>query len=124
MRRAWAAFSLVDFDGVLRELDSEVVVVPFGAAMEGKSYRGHDGVLGWWRDEILVSWEHFQVFPERFQRVGERLLVAGRWNARGRGSGVDLDIPATWVIEVRDGKIVYWQTYTDHAQARRDIGLD
>jgi ketosteroid isomerase-like protein len=124
VRRAWAAFSRVDFDGVLRDLDPEVVVVPFGAAMEGKSYEGHAGVLGWWRDEILVNWEHFQVFPERFERVGERLLVTGRWNARGSESGVDLDIPATWVIEVRDAKIVYWQTYTDHAQARRDIGLD
>ena len=124
MRRGWAAFSRVDFDGVLRLLDPEVVVVPFGAAMEGKSYRGHEGVLEWWRDEILVTWEHFQVFPETFERVGERLLVTGRWNARGSESGVDLDIPATWVIEVRDGKIVYWQTYTDHAQARRDIGLD
>jgi ketosteroid isomerase-like protein len=124
VRRGWAAFSRVDYDGVLRELDPEVVVVPFGAAMEGKSYRGHEGVLEWWRDEILVNWEVFQVFPETFERVGERLLVTGRWNARGSESGVDLDIPATWVIEVRDGKIVYWQTYTDNAQARRDIGLD
>lgn len=32
--------------------------------------------------------------------------------------------PASWVVEVRDGKIAYWQTYTDHAQARRDIGFD
>jgi ketosteroid isomerase-like protein len=124
VRRAWAAFSRVDVDGALRELDPEVVVVPFGAAMEGKSYRGHDGVMEWWRDEILVSWEHFQVLPERFERAGERLLVTGRWNARGSESGVDLDIPATWVVEVRDGKIVYWQTYTDHAQARRDVGLE
>jgi hypothetical protein len=28
------------------------------------------------------------------------------------------------VIEVRDRKVAYWQTYTDHAQARREIGLD
>jgi ketosteroid isomerase-like protein len=27
-------------------------------------------------------------------------------------------------VEVRDGKIAYWQTYTDHAQARRDVGLE
>ena len=37
---------------------------------------------------------------------------------------MDLDVPASWVVEVRDGKIVYWQTYTDHAEARRDAGLD
>jgi ketosteroid isomerase-like protein len=124
VRRAWAAFSRVDHDGLLRELDPEVVVVPFGAVMEGKSYSGHDGVMEWWRNEMLVNWERFHVLPERFELVGERLLVTGRWDARGSESGVDLDIPATWIVEVREGKIVYWQTYTDHAQARRDIGLD
>jgi ketosteroid isomerase-like protein len=70
-----------------------------------------------------MTWELFQVFPERFQRVGEKLLVTGHWHARGFESGVELDIPASWVIEVRDGKIAYWQTYTDHEQARRDVGL-
>lgn len=123
MRRAWAAASASDEEGLLRELHPDVVAVPFGAAMEGRSYRGIEGVRDWWRNEILVSWEHFRVFPERFERVGERLLVTGRCNARGLESGVDLDIPASWIVEVRDAKIVYWQTYTDHAEARREIGL-
>jgi ketosteroid isomerase-like protein len=124
VRRAWAAASRADEDAMLRELHPEIVTVPFGAAMEGKAYRGPGEVLGWWRDEIMVSWEVFQVLPQTFQRVGDRILVTGRWNARGRESGVELDIPASWILEVRDGKIAYWQTYTDHAQARRDAGLD
>jgi ketosteroid isomerase-like protein len=124
VRRAWAAANRADMDALLAELHPEVVAVPFGAAMEGKSYRGHDAVAAWLRDEIWVNWEFFHVFPERFERAGERLLVTGRWQARGFESGVELDIPASWVIEVRDGAITYWQTYTDHAQARRDAGLD
>jgi ketosteroid isomerase-like protein len=124
VRRAWAASNAADFDGMRRELDPEVVAIPFGAAMEGKSYRGPEAVIGWLRDEILATWEFFQVLPQHFERVGDKLLVTGRWNARGAESGVELDIPATWVIEVRDGKIAYWQTYTDHAQARQDIGLE
>jgi len=124
VRRSWAATSRVDLEGMLEELHPEVVAVPFGAAMEGKAYRGREEVMAWLRDEILVSWEFFQVLPERFQRVGEKILVTGRWNARGIESGVELDIPATWIVEVRDGKIAYWQTYTDHAQARRDAGLE
>jgi ketosteroid isomerase-like protein len=124
VRRAWAAASRSDQDAMAREWHPEIVAVPFGAAMEGKAYRGPDEVMAWWRDEILVSWEFFRVFPETFERVGERLLVKGRWYARGLESGVELDIPAAWVVEVRDGKISYWQTYTDHAQARRDVGLD
>ena len=124
VRRAWAAFSRADKDGWLRECHPEIVTVPFGAAMEGKAYRGPEEVVGWWRNEVLTTWESFQVLPEHFQRVGEKLLVTGRWKARGKGSGVELDTPASWVVEVRDGKLAYWQAYTDLAQARRDVGLE
>jgi ketosteroid isomerase-like protein len=123
VRRAWAATNRGDQDAMMREYHPEIVAIPFGAAMEGKAYRGPDEVIGWFRDEILAAWETFQVLPETFERVGDKLLVRGRWNARGIESGVELDIQATWVVEVRDGKIAYWQTYTDHAQARRDVGL-
>jgi ketosteroid isomerase-like protein len=109
---------------MLAELHPQVVAIPFGAAMEGRAYRGPDEVIAWLFDEILQSWDFFQVLPERFQRVGDRLLVTGRWHARGIESGVELDIAASWVVEVRDGKLAYWQTYTDHAQARRELGLE
>jgi ketosteroid isomerase-like protein len=124
VRRSWAATSRNDEDAMLRELHPEVVAIPFGAAMEGRSYRGPAAVIGWLRKEIHTSWDVFEVLPERFERVGDKLLVTGRWHARGLESGVELDIQASWVVEVRDGKIAYWQTYTDHAQARRDLGLE
>jgi ketosteroid isomerase-like protein len=124
IRRAWAAFSRVDEDGFRREVQPDIVAVPFGAVMEGESYRGVEEVVGWWRHEILSSWEWFEVIAEEFRRVGDRILVTGQWNARGRGSGVELRMRATWVIEVRDGKVGYWQTYTDQAQALRHVGLE
>jgi ketosteroid isomerase-like protein len=123
LRRAWAAVSRDDQDGMLRDFHPEIVAVPLGAAMETTAYRGPEQVLRWWREEILANWETFQVLPEQFERVGDRMLVTGRWNARGK-SGVDLDVPASWIVEVRDGKIAYWQTYTDPAEARRDAGLE
>jgi ketosteroid isomerase-like protein len=55
VRRAWAAASRADPDAMLREMHPEIVTIPFGAAMEGKAYRGPDEVMSWWRDEILVS---------------------------------------------------------------------
>ena len=124
IRRAWRASGQKDLAAFERDLDPDIVTIPFGAAMEGKSYRGVDAVVGWLRDEIWANWEHFDTVPEEFTRVGQRILVTGRWHARGKASGVELDISATWVIEVRDGKITYWRTYTDRDQALRDIGLE
>jgi ketosteroid isomerase-like protein len=124
VRRAWAAFSRHEEEAMLAECHPDVVAIPFGAVMEGTAYRGHDELIRWWRDEILVTWQFFEVHPQTFERVGDRLLVTGRWKARGSESGVELDMPATWVVDVRDGKIAYWQTYTDDVQARRDLGLE
>ena len=122
--RAWQAFSRVDLDGMVNELHPRVVAVPFGATLEGRSYSGVEQIKLWWRDEILGTWDFFRVLVDGFQRVGNRLLVTGRWNARGIESGIELEMAASWIIDVRDGKIAYWRTYTEPAQARRDIGLE
>jgi ketosteroid isomerase-like protein len=122
--RAWQAFSRVDLDGMVNELHPRVVAVPFGATLEGRSYSGVEQIKLWWRDEILGAWEFFRVLVDGFQRVGNRLLVTGHWYARGIESGIELEMAASWIIDVRDGKIAYWRTYTEPAQARRDIGLE
>ena len=122
IQRAWDGFTRGDIEGVLEELDPNVELVPFGAKMEGKSYRGHDGVREWWR-EIQANWAEFQTLPEEFRRVEDRILVFGQWIARGRTSGVSLGVAATWIVDVRDGKIVRWQTYTDREEALEALGI-
>ncbi len=91
--------------------------------MEGRVYRGHDGVVRWLDQEIWPSYETFEVHPDEIRDVGDRLLAFGHWIARGKESGVELDVPASWVVDVRGGKIVRWQTYTDRQEALRDVGL-
>jgi uncharacterized protein len=122
IRQAWAAASRGDVAGLLEYLDPDIEVVPFGAEMEGKSYRGHQGVRDWWQFEIDANWEVFETRPEEFRRVGDRILVFGRWVARGKTSGVDLQVPATWIVDMREGKIARWQTYTDRGEALEALG--
>ena len=123
VRAAWAACSSGDIDRMLEFLDPDVELVPFGAMMEGKSYRGYDGVREWFRRDIEPNWTEFQTLPEEFSRVGDRILVFGQWIARGRTSGVHLHVAATWIVDVRDGKIVRWQTYTDREEALQALGM-
>lgn len=124
IRSAWATSGSKDLEGLRAYLHPDVLAVPFGAAMDGRSYRGPDEVVGWLRDEIWESWESFDTVPEAFCRVGDRILVRGHWRALGKGSEIELNVAAMWVIEVRDRKIAYWQTYTDHDQALAAVGLE
>jgi uncharacterized protein len=121
--KAWAAFGRDEIPAVVALAAEDIEIIPFGAAFQGRAYQGHEGILDWWENEILANWEWFHTLPEEFRAVGDRLLVFGRWRARGRASGVDLDVPATWVVEVRDGKIARWQTFTDRSEALESVGL-
>jgi ketosteroid isomerase-like protein len=123
VRRAWAATSRRDIRAWLDCLDPRIEAIPFGAAMEGRVYRGHEGVLNWLQQEIFATYETFEVHPEEIREVGEHLLVFGRWCARGKESGMQLEVTASWVVDVRDGKILRWQTYTDRAEALEAVGL-
>jgi len=120
VREAWDACSRRDTAGFLAYMAPDVEAVPFGAAMEGIVYRGHEGVRQWLEQEIYETYEAFETIPEEFQEVGDHLLVLGRWCARGKESGMNVEFAATWVVDVRDGMIVRWQTYTDRDEAIRD----
>ena len=122
IRRAWDAISRRDSTALRAELHEDIVIVPFGAAVDGSSYSGVDSVIHWLEDDVVSSWESYEAFADQVvERSGDRLLVTGRWRARGRGSGIELDRPGTWIMQVRDGKLAYWQTYTDPEQATRDL---
>lgn len=121
VRQAWAS-ARRDIRDSLRFYCKDIEIMPFGATLEGGVYRGHQQVVDWWDNEILPSWEAFEVTAESFRRVGNRLVVFGHWRARGRTSGVTLEMPATWVVEVREGKIAGWKTFTDRSEALEAVG--
>jgi len=122
VREAWAS-SQGDIRNSLSYYCEDIEIVPFGATLEGRVYRGHDEVVEWWDSQIVPNWEAFETVAEDFQRVGDRLLVFGHWRARGRTGSVKLEMPATWVVDLRDGKIARWQTFTDRTEAFAAIGL-
>ena len=59
----WAAFNREDLDDALSHIHEDAVVIPFGAALEGRRYEGHEGVLDWFLKEIQVNWEQFDTHP-------------------------------------------------------------
>jgi len=91
-------------------------------AVEGDGYQGLQGIetyLG----EILNTWEALQVLADEYRDLGERVLVLGRFEGRGRGSGVPVDAPQGIIYDLRGGRISRVRAYLDQDEALRAAGL-
>jgi uncharacterized protein len=117
------AFEEGDIEAALAELDPEVELVPIRAQLEGASYRGHDGYKRSISD-FEEDWDDLRIHPEQIRETGDRVVVTGRMAARGKASGVELDIPLGLVYELRDGKVVRLESFPDPDEALRAAGLE
>jgi ketosteroid isomerase-like protein len=110
--------------GRLIEIASpDIEYVPIMAALEGRVYRGHEGVCRW-LDELYEYWDVFEPIGQEFHERGDMVIALGCWNARGKASGAQLSSePATWIVEFEDGKMTRLQTYTSREEAFRSIGI-
>ena len=122
VREAWAS-ARRDIRDALRFYCEDIEIKPFGATLEGGVYRGHQQVVDWWDNEIVPSWEAFEVTrrglsASREPPVGLRSLAGVRTYQRHEAGNA-----GTWVVEVREGKIASWQTFTDRTEAFEAVGL-
>jgi ketosteroid isomerase-like protein len=119
VRRAAEAYQRRDMEAVLESLSADVELYPVRAVLEGEPYHGHEGFRRF-LDDMKQDWEEFHTHLEEVRDLGDdRVLVIGRFSARGM-SGVQLDSPAVWKCEVREGKIARLRFYTDEEAALSD----
>ena len=124
-KRGSEAASRRDIEALLAGIDPEVewhgaLAVLLGG--EGRAYRGHEGVRDWLRDqEEAFSEIHIDYSEIRY--LGERVVATGHFRARGKTSGAKVESPAGWVVEFRDGKVVYMRAYLDPEEALEAAGL-
>lgn len=106
-----------DIEALIDLMHPDVEFFPILAALEGPVYSGHAGLRRWLRS-LELDWEIYETRLERIHDLGASALGLGSWRARGRTSGVELDSqPGAWHARVREGRLVWWRTYTDRAEA-------
>ena len=102
--------------------DEEAEFYPLRAQLEGESYRGHEG-LERFLGEMAEDWEEVRFEIDETRDAGEQVVGIGRFRARGRASGVDLNVPLGVFMRVRRGKIVYTRFFSEPADALEAAGL-
>ena len=55
--------------------------------------------------------------------VGDVTVLVGRIRYRGRGSGVESESPAGWMLKFRDRKLIRFRAFREPEQALQAVGL-
>jgi ketosteroid isomerase-like protein len=87
------------------------------------TFRGREAMLKFWAD-AEEGIEGFGVSPEEFTDLGNhRVLVVGRFQGRGRSSGVEVNMRVASVYEVRDRMVATVRDYESRDEALEAAGL-
>ena len=123
VRRAFDAFDRRDLAALTELTDPKVEFFAPTAVLanEGRCYRGHEGLVRYLHD-VERLWVSLDLEPVKFREVGNHVVVLGRVRARAR-DGLEVETPAAWVWEVRDGKLVYGCVHSDPGRTFKDLSL-
>jgi len=122
MRAAIDAFNRRDGEGFGAFLANDAEIVPVRAALEGTVYRGPDAAAQYCA-AVEESWENLRWEVEEIRDGGSWVLVLGRIQGRGRGSGAAIDAKGAWLARFRDGLVTNFRTYPDRREALEAVGL-
>ena len=114
-----------DIEPFLEMLDPEVEWHPgLVALLEGEAtvYRGREEV----REALQDIFEAFADFRFEFSEVrdlGDQILAVGEMRGRGTESGVEIESPWAFLIQLRNGKATHVRVYLDPKEALEAAGL-
>jgi ketosteroid isomerase-like protein len=69
------------------------------------------------------AWEEFRTVAEDLRDLGDHVVMLGRIEGRGKGSGVPIDTSLGQIFDFRDGKVCRIRSYLDHSEALNAVGL-
>src|SRR6476620_1755625 len=110
-----------DIDGLLRFAAEDVEFLAYRSVMEG-GYRGHEGLRRYLAD-TAQTFEVFQLDHHDVRELGDQVVAVGTAHIRGRGGGVETDIPTAGVASFRGGKMTRWEDFGDGQKALKAVGL-
>ena len=85
-------------------------------SVEGEAFRGHDGFRRFFED-WEKTWEKWDLEVQELRPVGNQVVALTRVNAKGLGSGLELNQPIAQLFELRDGLVCRGETFLDQNEA-------
>jgi hypothetical protein len=106
-------------DGIVQEWPPDFVALGMPRRLEGKA-----AWLEAWRG-FMEAWEEYRLRPSFLIDAGDRLVVLGRIDARGRSSGVGIDFQLGQLISLDPvtGLVMRERFFTDWAETLASAGI-
>ena len=111
-----------DVEAALARFSPEVEVIQPAEQVDGRTYRGHDGVLqamaSW-----IGQWDDYRFEVRRVVDADPHVVVTGYQRGRGKGSGVEVGTEFASVHTMEDGKVTRWQMFFSEWEALEAAGV-
>ena len=120
-RQAAQAISRGDVEAAIALVADDAVITAARSAVQG-DYHGHDGVRQFFADNA-ENFELFQLKLVEVRDLGDQVLASGTIRLRGRGGGVETEVPMAGVAVIRSGKLSRWEDFRDRRRALEAVGL-
>jgi ketosteroid isomerase-like protein len=114
LRVAYDAYNRGEVDSVAGFASEKIEVCPPPTSLDPAPFRGRDALLKYLEPNLF---EFQRAEPAEFLEEGDRILVAVKVHARGRGSGVELEDEAFHVWTVEDERAVRFEVFVDRDDA-------
>jgi ketosteroid isomerase-like protein len=118
LRDAFARWNRGEHDVDPELIDPEITI---RSALVHDEFHGYEGAEAWVR-EIVEQFAEWRAVVDAVRGLGGgRFLLEGAIHGRGRKSGVDVDEEASWIAEVRDGRLLRLENYIGRDTAARRL---
>jgi steroid delta-isomerase-like uncharacterized protein len=121
--QAMDAWNREDIEALIPLSGPDVEFVSIFAGMEGRTYRGYDGLRRYFAD-MKDAWAEFHRDIEDVTDAGNnQVLVCFHLHGTARASGVPVDERVTTVFHLRRGRLHRMVVYRDREEALEAAGL-
>ena len=111
-----------DVEAALSYIDPDVIFEPLRSPVQG-AYIGHRGFRAWFAD-TAENFDSFRIDHTDIRDLGDdRVLAIGTLHVRGKGSGIETDVPTAAMVTFREGRMVSLKDYGDRSAALLAAGL-
>jgi ketosteroid isomerase-like protein len=110
-----------DWSTVIGLMDPEVVFMAQRTPVQG-SYVGHDAVRLFVQD-TRDTFEVFQCHYVDIRDLEDHVLALGTLRIRGKGSGIETEVPSGVLARFRAGMIIHYQDFGDRQRVLKAAGL-